>query len=371
MMSFFVNAFAVVAFAAASVDVVAVGDTVEAALPVMLYEKAGSVAVNWDREIAPVLDSLAAEYDVLSARARSYASRDGSYGYNMELCRRRAAWAGENLRSALGDGVAVSSVDAGFYPDGEAAVELQRSTRVSLLMIRRHVEVARQASEEEPLPAKDSVAYVEPEVAVCLAQNITDTPAEGGVQGKTYRRPVVAIRSNLLMPLFNIGVEVPLGKVVSVEADWYYPWISAVYLDNRYNGELEQASLGVRFWLSKRKAERLRGHSIGLTAMGALYDFGKSDYDVSGSFVHMKGVQGGALGCSLDWTYCCRLGDVLNMEFCIGGGAVYHQDVEYMQYSVAGPLLRDPRLLYSRGWYFGPTKVQINLVLPLGGGYRQ
>ena len=38
-------------------------------------------------------------------------------------------------------------------------------------------------------------------------------------------KPVIALRSNLLLPLMNVGVQVPLGNRFSIGADWYYPFI--------------------------------------------------------------------------------------------------------------------------------------------------
>ena len=39
------------------------------------------------------------------------------------------------------------------------------------------------------------------------------------------RKPVVAVRSNLLVPALNVGVEVPIGTNWSVAADYYFPWV--------------------------------------------------------------------------------------------------------------------------------------------------
>lgn len=183
-------------------------------------------------------------------------------------------------------------------------------------------------------------------------------------------RTELAIRTNLLLPFLNAGVEVPIGKHWSVEADWYYPWVWPELLGNRYCLEFRQASLGVRYWFNKGGKERMLGHSIGLSANTAVYDFGVSSYgqDMSGQFVRMEGTQGRSIGGSLDWLFACKVGCKLHLEFCLGLGVAYHRDVEYVQYIEGGPLLRDPRLLENRGWYFGPTKAQINLVVPIGIG---
>ncbi len=184
-------------------------------------------------------------------------------------------------------------------------------------------------------------------------------------------RVVFAFRSNLLVPLLNAGFEIPVGRHLSFEADWYSPWASPKLLKNRYCFELQAASVGLRVWFPGVRKERLTGHSIGVTAAAGHYDFGKSRYDGSSSaskFIRMDGIQGEAVAAMLDWTYACRIGRTMHLEFTVAGGAVYHRDVEYVQYAEDAPLLRDPMMVERRGWYFGPTKAAVNLVLPIRSG---
>lgn len=188
------------------------------------------------------------------------------------------------------------------------------------------------------------------------------------------RREKVALRTNVLLPLMNVGVEVLLGDNWIVEADWYYPWIRPEWLRNRVCVEALHASAGARYRLGKpSKDGRLTGHSVGLTLGWATYDFGmpKRFYrllkqEVEGNWV-MKGVQGWAVSASAVYVYSFPVGRRLRMEAGVALGAVYHQDVKYVQYDEGGRLLRDARMLEDRGWYFGPTGLFLNLIIPLGG----
>lgn len=138
-----------------------------------------------------------------------------------------------------------------------------------------------------------------------------------------YRVPVVGLRSNLLLPLLNVGAEVPLSNRFSIGADMYYPWMQRAWMNRlfpvqKYCAQALAASLEARWWLGKIHSEdngdpryRLRGHSIGVIATGGYYDL---EYD-------WKGEQGEFLALGLDYMYALPLGKGgVHFEFDLGVG---------------------------------------------------
>lgn len=138
-----------------------------------------------------------------------------------------------------------------------------------------------------------------------------------------YRVPVVALRSNLLLPLLNIGVEVPLSNRFSLGADILYPWSQRSWMNHffpsqKYCLQALAGSLEARWWLgdihsveSGNPRYRLRGHSLALVATGGYYDL---EYD-------WKGQQGEFLAVGLDYMYALPLGrGGVHFEFGLGIG---------------------------------------------------
>lgn len=78
-----------------------------------------------------------------------------------------------------------------------------------------------------------------------------------------FRKPVVALRSNLLVPALNFGVEVPIGTHWSVGADYYFPWVWPKR-DNKNCFELLAWGIEGRYWFGRERTvfDRLQGHSL-------------------------------------------------------------------------------------------------------------
>ena len=97
------------------------------------------------------------------------------------------------------------------------------------------------------------------------------------------RKTVVALRTNLLLPLLNVGVEVPIGNRWSVGLDYYYPWLTRGFdMTHKDCFQLLFLSPEVRYWFgrehgkgSENWSRRLLGHSIGIFGMVGKYDFGR------------------------------------------------------------------------------------------------
>lgn len=178
------------------------------------------------------------------------------------------------------------------------------------------------------------------------------------------KRELFFVRTNLLVPLLNFGVEVPVGNNWSIGADYYFPWM---FRDDSHKNcfQVLAWNLEGRYWFGKdRKVEdRLEGHSIGLSAMGGYYDIEKN----------YSGHQGTLYNISIDYLYALPIfKDRMHLEFSLGLG--YFFSPKAQPYDV----FEDGGLAYKRGYtkdfhWVGPNKVGISLVVPIKakGGTRR
>lgn len=170
------------------------------------------------------------------------------------------------------------------------------------------------------------------------------------------RYPVVALRSNLLVPALNFGVEVPIGTNWSVAADYYYPWVWPKR-DNKNCFELLAWGIEGRYWFGKERTvfDRLQGHSIGLYGYMGYYDFERNFHGHQGEFANV----------GVDYTYAMAVGKrrTVHFEFSIGLGFIYSQARKYTVIEANGPLISD-KITKTIG-FFGPTKANISLVVPI------
>lgn len=175
------------------------------------------------------------------------------------------------------------------------------------------------------------------------------------------RITVAAARTNLLIPGFNFGVEVPIGNRWSVGADYYYPWLSR-RADHKDCFQLLGLGFEGRYWFGKNRtaSDRLRGHSIGLSAYSGYYD-------VERSFV---GHQGEFAAVCLDYLYAMPIfNDKVNLEFNIGAGYLYSYARPYEVFEPGGKAFKEG-FIKNVHW-FGPLKAGVSLVVPIrvkGGG---
>ena len=202
--------------------------------------------------------------------------------------------------------------------------------------------------------AQDITASVEQPTAAATPETSTLTvPVE--------RTVVVAPRTNLLLPLLNVGLEVPIGNRWSVGADWYYPWLFRK-ADHKNCFQIDGLSLEGRLWLGARhkagaenRKHRLRGHSIGLFAMAGRYDLERNYEGHQGEYV---------LG-GVDYLFAmpvCR--GHLHLEFALGVGYFYSRATHYEVNpdDRRGYRDKDYRKIFQ---YFGPLKANVTLVVPL------
>ena len=204
--------------------------------------------------------------------------------------------------------------------------------------------------ENEALLA-DSVCW-----AVKPAELIPPFHIEYKAEPIEIRKPVVAIRSNLLVPALNIGVEVPIGTNWSVGADYYFPWVWPKR-DNKNCFELLAWGIEGRYWFGKNRTvlDRLQGHSLGLYGYMGYYDFERNFHGHQGEFANV----------GLDYTYAMAVGKkkAVHFEFSLGLGFIYSQARKYTVIEANGPLISDK--ITKSVVFFGPTKANISLVVPI------
>ena len=170
------------------------------------------------------------------------------------------------------------------------------------------------------------------------------------------RKPIMALRSNLLVPALNIGVEVPIGNYVSIGADYYFPWIWPKR-DNKNCFEFLGWGVEARYWFGRNRTvfNRLQGHSLGLYGYMGYYDFEYNFHGYQGEFANI----------GLDYTYAMAVGKKkgLHLEFSLGIGYIYSQARKYTVIEPGSPLISDK--ITKKVGFFGPTKANISLVVPI------
>lgn len=166
---------------------------------------------------------------------------------------------------------------------------------------------------------------------------------------------VFAFRSNLLAPLMNVGVQVPIGNKWSVGADYYYPW--AFRKDDHKNCfQLLGLNMEGRYWFGANRGlhNRLKGHSVGVTIGGGYFDFEKN----------FKGDQGEYLLIGADYLYAMPVfKGKLHLEFSLGLGYIYSSMRPYEVFEPGGKAFKKG---YSKkNHWAGPVKAAISLVIPI------
>ena len=178
-----------------------------------------------------------------------------------------------------------------------------------------------------------------------------------GPTGDLSRKLIFAVRSNLLAPLMNIGLEIPFGDRWSVGLDWYYTWAWRYWsreLDMTNCFQMLSGGTELRYWLNPSK-DPLTGHSVGAYIYGGYYDFER----------RFHGYQGEYFNFGLDYSYAALLSkrSGLRMEFFLGFGYIHSDAREYNVYTPGGKAFRTG---YEKpvDW-IGPTKAGVSLVIPI------
>ena len=176
------------------------------------------------------------------------------------------------------------------------------------------------------------------------------------------RVPILAARTNFLLPLMNIGVEIPIGNRWSISGDWNYPWWWRLP-DHKDCFEFHGGTGEIRYWFGRRhtpgdenRKYRLLGHSIALVGGSGCYDFQEEWAGFQGEY--------GAVG--IDYQYAMPIGKKANahLEFDLTLGAITSRNIPYDVFSEGGVLLHRDGLVEAFSW-FGPIKGGVSLVIPI------
>lgn len=182
--------------------------------------------------------------------------------------------------------------------------------------------------------------------------------------GIAAERVALAPRTNLLLPLLNLGVEVPMGGHLSVAGDVYCPWIGY----DKANANCIQAALAdlqLRWWLNPLwidgvDGNTLTGSSIAVGAYAGLYDLERN----------YMGIQGEIYGFYLDYGYSFFLARNWRLTLSLGAGLANIPYRNYTVYSEGSRLIRDVSALDNVKQWIGPLHAGVTLSLPvfMGGG---
>lgn len=188
------------------------------------------------------------------------------------------------------------------------------------------------------------------------------------VVGYKETETLFALKSNLLYclaTLLNFSVEVPVYKE-KVSLLYYHqtPWWRWGEAKNEYCLRFLSMGAEARWWFApklsvaseKRLArDKLAGHFVGIYGESGKYDFERRrDICYQGEF----------WSAGLSYGYSMPIGKRLNMEFSISAG---YASIAYRGYTPSDDyeiLWRDPEKM-GRWHYFGPTKAQVSLVIPI------
>lgn len=204
----------------------------------------------------------------------------------------------------------------------------------------------------EPLPmTEDSVDVLySPLKAVTVMQSY---PASDDLP--VSRVPVAALRTNLLVPGLNFGVEVPVGNSWSVGADYYFPWIPRKW-DRKNCFQLLGVILEGRYWFGTGRTEtdRLEGHSLGFSVSGGYYDMERN----------FTGHQGEFASVGVDYLYSLPIcNDRLHLEFTVGAGYLYSYARPYDVFEPGGKAFKEGYV--KNVHWLGPLKAGVSLVIPI------
>ena len=356
-------------------------------------------------QMARIRDILARSPRIDSIAIYAYASPEGAPHRNDWLARRRAEVARDFILANLPNDSVLLPQNIilhpmgenweGLYEELEANYHLMNRDRVMNIMradipaetkkwrlkqldngftynwiIRHHMPALRVATwlcVYKPIP--EFVPDTMPELNVGLQTlplpgGSMQMPVDTIMRKKTT---ILALKTNLLydaLTLLNYSIEVPFNEKFSVL--WYhqFPWWRWGEADNEYCIRFLSIGAEGRWWfkpkprpqMGKRvQRDKLMGHFVGLYA-----ESGKWDFEWGRDICH----QGEHWSVGLSYGYSMPLGRRLNMEFSLSVG---YASIAYRKFEPSEDyeiLWRDP-VKHGRWHYFGPTKAQVSLVVPI------
>ena len=209
------------------------------------------------------------------------------------------------------------------------------------------------AEEVPPEPVVEEIP--EPVVDTLVTQTVLITP-DATFTMKTVEDWRWAVRTNLLVPAANVGVQWPVGRHLSLAADWYYPWI---WPPRKNAWCIEMLGLGLegRWWLrdGSDPYRRMTGHSFGCAVMAGYFDFEMNNRGLQGEYLHV--------GLDYAWTIPV-FKDRCRLTFVAGAGWLHSRFRNYAVHEPFGRLYRDGDWSEKLNW-FGPTRLEVSLAVPI------
>ena len=175
----------------------------------------------------------------------------------------------------------------------------------------------------------------------------------------------VSIRTNLLFDLasvWNVGVDIHLGKNISMFGDWNVAWID---LKQKYfSWRIYGGDLGFKFWFGRAAKEKpLTGHHIGIYGQILNYDLNFANILDNGNLGRIT--KDWSYGGGISYGYSVPISRKLNLDFGLSVGYLYSLYDEYL------PVEMPDRIHYvwqatKRNHYIGLTNFDFTLVWQLG-----
>lgn len=376
-----------------------------------IHYKVDSIKINPDYlnnriQIEEILHYLNNSPRIDSITIFAYASPEGSYKRNKWLSDQRAKAAKEFLLKNSPDSVKLNSDKIKISPIAEnwsgllSSVEQDyyRADRGRVLQILRDTTIGDETRKyrlkqldsgrtwryfinnymphlraatwtcvwAEVIPALPEVAIVQDTVKYPA---YVDVPETERVQAP---RTVAAVKTNLLYDAataLNFAVEVPINQHFSVLYEQVCPWwLSA---SNKYCLQFLSFGGEFRWWFAPqpmggttkmKQRDALTGHFLGVNCWG-----GKSDIQIGRDF---GCYQFDFVSAGLTYGYSVPVGKYLNLELSLSAG---YARIPYQHYTPTEDwqiLIKDT---HNAGvlHYFGPTKAQVSLTLPIRATFRK
>lgn len=221
---------------------------------------------------------------------------------------------------------------------------------------------------EEPEPEPEPMPEPEPEPVV--EQETVDLPGyrfmmRTDAPYHQYYKLVLAPRTNVLLPLANIGLEIPLGNRWSIGLDHYYPWLWRYWptKSNEYCSEFMWEKAELRYWFGRdhragaqNYGRRLLGHSLALAGGAGYFDFERDWHGHQGEFWFT----------GLDYMYAASIWNGrCHVELNVGVGYMDRTQRAYNVYVNGGKLFYDRDEGETRHRYYGPINAGVTLAFPL------
>lgn len=179
------------------------------------------------------------------------------------------------------------------------------------------------------------------------------------------KKTILAIKSNLLydaLAMPNFSIEVPITRHFSALYYHQFPWWRGGEAKNEYCMRFLSIGAEARWWFRfipdgkiHHQRDKLTGHFLGIYA-----ESGKWDFEWKRSICR----QGEHWSAGITYGYSMPMGELLNIEFSLSMG---YASIPYRRYTPSEDytiLWREPGG-EGRWHYFGPTKAQISLSIPI------